>query len=113
MNGGWINGQGGSFLTKGMAVENIPVQIVSLTVPEAARKLLTVKQAAKIANVCLSSLYAAIATGMLSCYRLRIRPGSRGTLRIAIEQLEAWLQGGKVEAKAEGIASPPPRQPQK
>jgi excisionase family DNA binding protein len=55
--------------------------------------MLSVKQAAERLNVKESTIYAAVEQGLLRCYRIRTRPGSRGTIRISEEQLLDYLQG--------------------
>jgi excisionase family DNA binding protein len=60
---------------------------------EPAAPLLTVAEAAAEARVARATVYGAVATGQLACFRIRSRPGTRGAIRISREQLRAWLEG--------------------
>jgi hypothetical protein len=71
--------------------------------------MLTVKQAASRCNLSPNSLYSAIETGLLECHRLRSRPDTRGAIRITEEQLQAYLEGGKVR-KGEHVSPSLPSQ---
>ena len=60
-----------------------PETIHSPSSGEPVVQMLTVKEAAAQARVAKATVYAAIATGQLACYRIRSRPGTRGAIRIS------------------------------
>jgi excisionase family DNA binding protein len=62
--------------------------------------LVTVAQAAERACVSESLIYEWIAAGTLACYRLG-KPGKRGCVRIAVQDLEAFLASCRVEGTTE------------
>ena len=67
--------------------------------------MLTVKQAAQRAGVSTALVYAWISDKMLAHYRVG-RPGSRGSIRIAEADLDAFLASLKREGRQP--SSPPP-----
>jgi len=54
--------------------------------------VLTVKQVAERLNVKASTIYEAVEQGLLQCFRIRSRPGTRGTIRISEEHLRQYLE---------------------
>jgi excisionase family DNA binding protein len=77
---------------------------------EPVLQMLTVREAAAEARVAKATVYAAVATGQLACFRIRSRPGTRGAIRISREQLRAWLEGCANAATGRGqhpAPSPP------
>lgn len=69
--------------------------------------MLTVKAAASIAGVCPGLVYIWVGSGKLAHYRLG-RPGSRGAIRIAEEDLKTFLATLKRE-EAPKEAPPTPK----
>lgn len=55
--------------------------------------MMTVREAAARLNVKQSTAYAAVGQGLLQCFRVRSRPGSRGVIRITEEQIQDYLRG--------------------
>lgn len=64
---------------------------------EAAFSMLTVKQVAKYLGVSLGAVYALCAQGLLSHFRVGT---GRGAIRIALEDLRAYLDRRRYAAKA-------------
>lgn len=55
--------------------------------------LLTVSETADRLNVSTATVYAAVASGELGCYRIRTGKTKRGTIRFSEEQIDAYLEG--------------------
>jgi excisionase family DNA binding protein len=73
--------------------------------------MLTVKQAAERASVSPGIVYQWIGAALLAHHRLG-RPGTRGAIRIAEADLEAFLQSCRVEAEQPFTPAPKPAKPQ-
>jgi excisionase family DNA binding protein len=75
---------------------------------ERGKAVLSVKMAAKKAGVSAACVYSWVESGMLSHYRLGRRPGSRGCIRIAEADLDAFLasmrkEGGQASMPAKKV----------
>lgn len=57
-------------------------------------KLYTVQEAAELVNYSQYTLYAAIRSGQLECYRPR---GMKRGYRVTIRQLKEWLNGDYID----------------
>jgi excisionase family DNA binding protein len=74
--------------------------------------MLTVRSAARLAGVSVCLMYVWIRSGMIAHYRVG-RPGSRGGIRIAEADLDAFLAGMRkngVSAKMKPVAARLPPQ---
>jgi excisionase family DNA binding protein len=68
--------------------------------------MLTVKQSANLAGISAGLVYLWVEQGVLPHFRLG-RPGSRGAIRIAEDDLQRFLQSMKQETKPqEALAAP-------
>ena len=71
---------------------------------------MTVKDAAALAGVCPGLVYVWVQLGVLAHYRVG-RPGTRGAIRVAEADLQAFLASLKKEKRPE--ATPPTPKPSK
>ena len=63
-----------------------------------AEQLLTVPAVARQLGLSKSAVYAMAEAGLIACYRLKARKGSRGVLRFDQSQVDAYLESCKVGA---------------
>ena len=67
--------------------------------------LITVKTLAKRLLVSVAAVYAMVDSGEIECYRIRTKPGKRGTIRFSEEQVTAYLESRR-ECHAVAVATP-------
>jgi excisionase family DNA binding protein len=78
-----------------------------MSIPES---LLTPKQVASKFNVSLALVYAWLASGALTCYRLGAA-GKRGCIRVAESDLAAFLESLKTQKGPKAKPPAPPKSP--
>lgn len=58
-------------------------------------ELLTVSDVATRLNVSPATVYSAVDSGEIDCYRIRTGPGKRGAIRFSEQMIQDYLEGRK------------------